>query len=68
MIVIWRDLHQINPHHVMRPREGLQHLYHFIIQEPAVAWRAGARCDGRAKAVDVDGDIDPRARRNARYR
>ena len=65
MVIVGRHFDQIDAHHLVPARDSLQDLQHFVIQEPAMAGRAGARRDGRAEPVNVDGDVKTRVLRDA---
>jgi len=57
-VVIGGNLDEVDAHHLMGLGHRLQQFQHFVVEKAAVAGRAGARCDGGAEGVDVDGDID----------
>ena len=64
MIVIRGDLNEVNAHHSVSFCQSLQHFEHVIVQEASVGRRACAGRDGRAKGINIDGDIDLRPLRD----
>ena len=65
VVVVGRHFDQVDADASRAASPGLQHLQHLVVEKTAVARRAGARCDRRAEAVDVQRDVDPRALGNA---
>ena len=57
-VVIGGNLDEVDAHHLMGLGHRLQQFQHFVVEKAAVAGRAGARRDGGAEGINVDGDID----------
>ena len=64
VIVVRCDFDEINAHHRTALYEACQQFKNFIVEESAVAWRSGAGCYRRIKAVYVNRHIIAAVRRH----
>ena len=57
MVVVRRDLHQIDADHASSAAEAVEELKDLVVQKPAVRRRAGAGGDGGIETVDIDAQV-----------